>query len=451
MSNLVDESIISPQSGIPSTPNLSNMYLPSGNPQQMSTNNINLPPQATSPGSVPMISLNDSLPNYGRKVSYIDPRVISDKLRETSNNTSAGLLSPTYSYSPGRTRPPLGSVLQTPPDLTPTNIPRNYASNLAPARSPAITKSINDFLQTLPSAVTTPISVPPTTSPSFAAKRSTYNPSPKNNRPTLNRASFSPSPEVANTKVQDAKKRADYRVKFSILREAYPQMNIPEPNDDETIEEIEAAYKEYVKKIHVESSVEQNKVYLLILWLIIDVVGTRCFRLPFHGRYVKSQFKYMQKYQMLLIELGESSYVNAADGWPVEFRLLAMAIFHGVIFALVQMLASKLGGGNAANDKMADEFREVIDNFLTNNKGADVLRRAEQANADNPIPASSNDGASAPLGDLGTMIGNWMPTIMSFFGGGEAQDSKPAAAPQVRRPTTFGSRHRKAQANPDEQ
>jgi len=149
----------------------------------------------------------------------------------------------------------------------------------------------------------------------------------------------------------------------------------------------------------------------------------------------------MQKYQMLLIELGERSYVEEADGWPVEYRLLAMAIFHGVIFALVQMLASKLGGGNAANDKMADEFREVIDNFLTNNKGADVLRRAEQASSDNPMPESVNENASPPGGDLGAMLANFAPQIMSMLGnlgGGQADAPKP----EMKRPTTFGSRRR---------
>ena len=369
----------------------------------------NLPTQLNSPELSPTINLKDSSTTYGRKVLQIDPKLASDKLRELANNTSMGLLSPSYSYSPGRSRPPLGSILQTPPDLTPTYIDRPLRQEfIEPAHSPEITKSINDFLQNLPTSII--------------------------------------EPEVSKEdKIQNARRKADYRVKFSILREAYPQMNIPEPGENESIEEIEAGYKEYVKKIHVESSVEQNKVYLLILWIIIDVAGTRLLRLPFHGRYLKSQFKYMQKYQMLLIELGERSYVeDSVEGWSVELRLLAMAIFHGVIFALVTLLASRLGGGNAANDKMADELREIIDNFLTQNKGADVLRRAEQATTDNPLPQSATQNASPPLGDLGSVISNLAPMFMNMFTGGGGGDQE-AVAPQEKRPTTFGSRHRRAQ------
>lgn len=484
MSNLIDDPIIPLFDDTNTMSNLPNISLPSGVSQQIGINNlkgdlnVNLPTQANSPDSisspgwsqntVPMVTLNDSSANYGRKVMYIDPKLASDKLREMSTNSSIGLLSPSYSYSPGRVRPPLGTVLQTPPDLTPTRIPGSYVSNLGygylgPAQSPAIAKSISDFLQALPSAATTQISVPPTTSPAFNnnTKYNTFNSTPRD--PRLSPSSFSPQSQPMtqsqpmpqqvpvhdhNARVQDAKKKADYRVKFSILREAYPQMNIPEPGEDESIDEIEAAYKEYVKRIHVESSVEQNKVYLLILWLIIDVVGTRCFRLPFNGRYFRSQYKHMQKYTMLLIELGERSYVDGAmEGWPVEFRLLAMALFHGVIMALVYMLASKVGSANAANDKMADQIQDAIDNILTQNKGADVLRRAEQANVDNPVPASASESASPPGGDWGAMLGNFMPMIMGMFGGNESQDQQAAPQPQIKKPTTFGARHRKTQTN----
>jgi hypothetical protein len=368
-----------------------------------------LPTQPNSPdNTVPMVSLNDR-----NKVLYIDPKLASDKLKELSNNTSTGLFSPTYARSPMTVKPPIGSMLQSPSDSTPTRISKTYGSNLAYARSPAITKSINDFLHTLPPAV------------------------------PEKKIAAAPEPISLDEKINDAKKKADYRVKRSILREAYPQMNIPEPGENESIEEIEVAYREYVKRIHVESSVETNKVYLLILWLIIDVVGTRFFRLPFKGRYVKSQFKYMQQYQMLLIKLGERSYIeNEADGWSPEFRLLAMAVFHAVIFALVQLLASKLGGDSTFNDKMADDLREVIDNFLTQNKVADVLRRAEQAGIDNPVPLSATQNSGPPLGEWGNVLGNFMPMLMNMFNGGGGEQA--AEQPQIKRPTTFGSRHRRS-------
>jgi len=411
--------------------------------------NISFPNSVPSTVQAPMVSLTDrdrtQIPidnaNYGRRVQTIDPKIVSDRLREFNTaNANIALLTPKYSNTPTQPRltPPIGSVLQTPPDLTPTYVagesPKAYvndlgAGSLAQEATPAISKPIYDFIQNLPSKPVVPEPAPSAPPPVTVQEE---------------------TPEEQKQSVYDAKIRADYRVKFGILREAYPNMNIPEPHDSASIEEIEAAYKQYVKRIHVESSVEQNKIYLLILWLLIDVVGTRFFKLPFHGRYVKSQFKYMHKYQMLLIELGERNYSEGGgEGWSVEFRLLAMAIFHGVIFALVQLLASKLGGAGAANEQMADQLRDVIDNFLTQNKGADVLRRAEQASSDQPAPPPVAENPAPPMGDLGALIGNFAPMLMNLFGGGGGGDAKTTAEekPQMKRPTTFAARHRRTQPN----
>jgi len=250
--------------------------------------------------------------------------------------------------------------------------------------------------------------------------------------------------DLDNERLLNVKKRADYRVKFGILREAYQHMKIPDFDDVQPIDEIEAMYKQYVKRIHVDSSVEQNKVYLLILWLIIEVVGSRLLKFPFSG-YTKYQFKYMKKYQMLLIELGESSYNDSmTSGWPVEARLLAMAIFNGAIFALVQMLANKVG-----NTKMADELSEMISNFLTESRGEDVLKKAEKATSDNPPPSDNTQEASPPLGGLGNIIAQFASAftgggLNGLTGGGNSQPAQPAA--KLRRPTTFASRRKRKQS-----
>jgi hypothetical protein len=102
------------------------------------------------------------------------------------------------------------------------------------------------------------------------------------------------NPNTIYTMEQEAKIRADYRVKFSILRDAYPKMNIPEPGSLVPIYLIELEYRQYIKKIHIDSSVEQNKLYLLIAWLIIEIGGSKLFGIPFSG-YTENQFRYMNK------------------------------------------------------------------------------------------------------------------------------------------------------------
>lgn len=382
---------------------------------------------------------------YGKKVTQIDTGPIaqwinlnpigSTKIPQLSsmyNVPSTILLSPAYPQSPKHDVPPLGSVLQTPPDLTPAKISKSLETDLP--RVPRVKEQLLGHGTVVPTQ--TPMlmnlinELPSIQSPS---QHSPYN-EPKIEIPQ--------NEETKEQKIKDAKERADYRVKFSILREAYPNMEIPEPSDNQTMDEIKTAYKEYVKRIHIDSSVEQNKVYLLILWLLIEVVGARLLKLPFSG-YTMNQFKYLNKYQMLLIELGERSYSSSlGEGWPVELRLLAMALFNGVIFILVKLLADKLGGLGGNSDSMAEELRNIINDFLTQNKGADVLRRAEQATADNPPPPMPVQEATPPLGGFGNLIANF---ASMFTGMGTNTEAKPAAAPQIRRPTTFGARNRRNQ------
>lgn len=236
-----------------------------------------------------------------------------------------------------------------------------------------------------------------------------------------------PSNNEATDPVQDSKIRADYRVKFSILREAYPEMNIPDPDEKQTVPQIIESYKAYVKRIHIDSSVEQNNTYLIILWLLIEVVGCRFFKFPMQG-YFKNQLKYMSKYNMLLIELGERSHSSMGEGWPVEARLLLMSLFNALIFVLVKTLADKI----SLDDKYTEEISETVNDFLTKGGGKkkEILRMANEATADNPpVPQPAT---SEPLGGFAPMLGNLLQMFGGVGGGGEEKSE-----PQKKRPGRF--------------
>lgn len=365
-------------------------------------------------------------------VRPIDPNAVARTLQ------SAGIASPSY---PRPQKASLGSILQSPPDLTRTSVRPDTAQG----------KSIWSDLPRVPQRDqllgfgTVNRSVSP--DPESQASGNKITPPPEVHSSSAPREVHSSSvhddvhssvgPELESKpadRVSDAKKRADYRVKFSILREAYPEMSIPDPRDDQGVDEIETMYKQYVKRIHIDTSVDQNKLYLLILWMVIEVIAARYIGLPMKG-YTKYQFKYMNKYQMLLIELGERSYSSSlGEGWPVEIRLLGMAVFNAVLFVLVKFLSDKVGGG-----VMAEELTTMIDDFLTNNgnKGKDALRRAEEADSEHPPPPAAPESAEPPLGGFGNVLAN----LASIFA--NSGENKPAVAPEVKKPSTFGARRHK--------
>lgn len=216
-------------------------------------------------------------------------------------------------------------------------------------------------------------------------------------------------------------------------------MDIPS-TDSFTIQEIEAMYKQYIKKIHVDYSVEQNQGYLVILWLVIDVVCTRLFKLPFNGRYVQSQLKYMSKYKILLVELGERNYREDGNGasWPVEYRLLIMAIVHAAIFALIQLLVSKIGARE--DEQTIYQVQNLVDDFLLNTRSKpEVLRRVEEVTSDKFVPPDSTPQSSGGDGFVSLLSGfaSFLPNLLGGIGGGGGGS---APSPQVKRPTPFAAR-----------
>jgi hypothetical protein len=239
------------------------------------------------------------------------------------------------------------------------------------------------------------------------------------------------SPEV------QAQHRAVFRTKFGILRGAWPNYGIPDIPETTALEEIHAQYDMYVRHIRISQNVDQYKVYLVIMWLIIELFCTKI-GLSIGG-YTISQMRAMNKYERLLIELGEKSdreTVAATGGaqssWPVEVRLFFMALVNAVTFIIIKMLAGYIGEG------MATTVVDALSSYLsgsppqpgqvlfggpnTPNGPADALPGGVMApNAPNPM---GNFDMASMIGSLGSMFLNG-----GLLGntGGRSAPAQPAA------------------------
>lgn len=231
-------------------------------------------------------------------------------------------------------------------------------------------------------------------------------------------------------KVEEQKIRADYRVKLSVLREAYPEMQIPQyPDDQFSVEEITEAFKNYKRRIHIDASVEQNKNYLLIAWLLIEAAGSRWLKEYFQG-YTLNQFKMIGKYQELLIEMGERNYVETGGGFPAEIKIVIMTAVNAVVFLVLKLMSSYVG------IKDTDQIKDFVMNMFTNSKGDEALRRADNASSENVPPPKFEKEPTVPMGDMGSMLG----TLMSMFTGGNNDNKAPPPKAQRKRPTGFAAR-----------
>jgi len=164
-----------------------------------------------------------------------------------------------------------------------------------------------------------------------------------------------PPPNVPNysamSSEEQAQHRANFRTRFGILRNAWPNYHIPDVPDDLPLEQIHAQYDIYVRHIHISRDVDQYKVYLVIMWLLIELF---CIKIGLNiGGYTVSQMRSMHKYERLLIELGETNYKTSGgeagvqSSWPVEVRIFFMALVNAVTFIIIKMLAGYIGEGMA--------------------------------------------------------------------------------------------------------
>lgn len=199
---------------------------------------------------------------------------------------------------------------------------------------------------------------------------------------------------------EQAKYRAEFRTKFGILRNAWPNYHIPDFSDDIPLEQVHAQYEVYIKHINISKEVDQYKIYLVIMWLVIELF---CIKIGFNMKgYTISQMKCMNKYERLLIELGETNYKSVEESkskWPVEIRIFFMSIINAVTFIIIKMLANYVG------ENTANTIVDTLTSYLTGS-----TPQTEQKLLGSSSNSESNTQESINLNkpgiDIASLIGN---------------------------------------------
>lgn len=236
-----------------------------------------------------------------------------------------------------------------------------------------------------------------------------------NTLPTNNNGPIKPPRPnyAAMTVAQQGEMRSQFRAKFGILRQSFPQWQVVDPPESATLDQWHDIYEGYVRQIIVSLNCNQWKVYLVIAFLAIEVFCIKVLGLDARG-FTMSQVKIMNRYDQVLVELGEKYYVQGPSNWPVEARILMMAAFNGVIFIAVKYLSKWLGG-----DSMASGIQSVVDQFLSGGNlfGAPVQRDAQgipippgmaPQQAASPQPGAPQPAASSGLDGLAGMLSGLM-------------------------------------------
>ena len=148
---------------------------------------------------------------------------------------------------------------------------------------------------------------------------------------------------AAEQQEEDLKRELLYKIR--LLKKKYPNGNIGNIEDFTVHSDLEHMRKEYdstVRNLTLDSNVENWKTWLMYGFVGTEYVLGKFLNLDMEG-FASQQMVNMNKYDKLLIEIGEKNYVKGPSKLPVEVRLVLMIITQAAFFLVTKMLMKKTG------------------------------------------------------------------------------------------------------------
>jgi len=144
---------------------------------------------------------------------------------------------------------------------------------------------------------------------------------------------------------KEAKDRQEYLWRFKILRKQYKdnkEVEIPKFTEFSDVGVMKVSYNQTVKELYLDESVQSYKMYLIGGFLATEYLGTQYLGIDLTG-FTKMQLSQMAKYERMLIELGEKSYMQWGNNIPVEARILGTIVLQAGIFWMGKIISQKAG------------------------------------------------------------------------------------------------------------
>lgn len=132
--------------------------------------------------------------------------------------------------------------------------------------------------------------------------------------------------------------------KFELLKRKYKEAQIPDFTLHSDYKNMQHVYQSTVRQLSIENNIETYKGYLILGFYIVEFVMGNYLKFDMKD-FTKQQIVGMNKYEHLLIELGEKNYVPDGSKWPVEIRLLFTILIQTAMFIITKMVMSRLTDG----------------------------------------------------------------------------------------------------------
>lgn len=191
-------------------------------------------------------------------------------------------------------------------------------------------------------------------------------------------------------------KAHDYYLKYQVLQKSWPEYKFP--SLDERLVHTKPqlvidSYTKSIERIQIDMDVSQYKIALIIMFLVIEVVCVKFLGFD-AGGYTLSQIKAMNRYEKLLIEIGERKLLIGGDSWPPEVKILFIGLFNCGLFILMKYLSSILG------PELVGYISPIVNSLFTG-----VLDNSKTSTLPDDVPQRQQD-MSGMLGNVASMAAN---------------------------------------------
>lgn len=141
---------------------------------------------------------------------------------------------------------------------------------------------------------------------------------------------------------RESKEKEEYIWRFRILKKQYKERDIPSYNEHDDLPQMKTTYERTIKEIRLENNVDSYRTYLVGGFMVMEFVFTNWVGADLTG-FTTQQMAMMDKYDTMLIELGERSYNRWGTNFPIEIRLIGFILLQAGLFYLGKIIAEKAG------------------------------------------------------------------------------------------------------------
>ena len=156
---------------------------------------------------------------------------------------------------------------------------------------------------------------------------------------------------------EDAERRL-YLDKFAILKRKYKDFKMPEFSPYSDISIMKRTYDSAVKQLHLDSTVETYKKYLIGGFTLTQFLFSKFLKMDMSG-FAEQQILSMNQYEQVLVEIGEKTYFKAPSQMAPEFKLVMLIGFNAVIFLISKMILKASGDNILSSINKVAEKKET--------------------------------------------------------------------------------------------